>query len=50
VHYNPVKHGLVRQVADWPWSTYHRYAKEGVYGKADDFDVVAEIETGAFGE
>jgi len=50
VHYNPVKHGLVRQVADWPWSTYHRYVKDGFYGKADDFDVAAGMEAGSFGE
>ena len=24
VHINPVKHGLVRCVADWPYSTFHR--------------------------
>lgn len=24
-HYNPVKHGWVQQVADWPFSTFHRY-------------------------
>ena len=29
VHYNPVKHGLVNDVADWPWSSYHRYVREG---------------------
>lgn len=31
IHFNPVKHGLVRSVADWPYSTFHRLAKEGVY-------------------
>ena len=24
VHYNPVKHGLVTQVSEWPFSTFHR--------------------------
>lgn len=28
IHYNPVKHRLVRNVEDWPWSTYHKYAKK----------------------
>lgn len=32
-HYNPVKHGLVERVEDWPWSSYHRYAKEMSYPK-----------------
>jgi len=31
VHYNPVKHGLVECVADWSWSSYHRYAQETSY-------------------
>ncbi len=33
VHFNPVKHGLVTDPADWPWSTYHRYLREGYYGR-----------------
>ncbi len=31
VHWNPVKHGLVRRVRDWPWSTFHRFVKAGHY-------------------
>ena len=31
VHINPVKHGLVRRVADWPYSTFHRLVVQGVY-------------------
>lgn len=31
VHFNPVKHGLVNQVAHWPYSTFHRLVKQGVY-------------------
>jgi len=31
VHYNPVKHGLVRQVRDWPHSSFHRYVSSGIY-------------------
>ncbi|MDP2226388.1 MAG: transposase [Moraxellaceae bacterium] len=31
VHINPVKHGLVSRVADWPYSTFHRLAAAGVY-------------------
>ena len=25
IHWNPVKHGLVRQVSDWPYSTFHKF-------------------------
>ena len=31
VHINPVKHGLVRCVADWPYSTFHRLVEKGIY-------------------
>ena len=31
VHINPVKHGLVNRVADWPYSTFHHLVAEGVY-------------------
>lgn len=31
IHYNPVKHGLVESPRDWPYSTFHRWVKRGVY-------------------
>lgn len=31
VHINPVKHGLVRCVKEWPYSTFHHLVEEGVY-------------------
>ena len=31
VHVNPLKHGLVERVRDWPWSSFHRYVKFGDY-------------------
>jgi putative transposase len=31
IHYNPVKHGYVKEVKDWPFSSFHRYVKLGVY-------------------
>ena len=51
IHYNKVKHGLVGKVADWPWSTFHRYVKQGVYDEnwgsqgldwIDDFNCAGE--------
>lgn len=30
-HVNPLKHGLVTRVADWPWSSFHRYVKLNEY-------------------
>jgi putative transposase len=31
IHYNPVKHGHAARVADWPYSSFHRYARSGLY-------------------
>ena len=31
IHFNPVKHGYVQNVIDWPWSTFHRYLSKGIY-------------------
>jgi putative transposase len=31
VHVNPLKHGLVQRVIDWPWSSFHRYVREARY-------------------
>jgi putative transposase len=30
VHFNPVKHGWVNGVAEWRWSTFHRYVRDGL--------------------
>ncbi|MEM8734675.1 MAG: transposase [Planctomycetota bacterium] len=32
IHFNPVKHGLVEEVIDWEWSSFHRFRKAGHYG------------------
>jgi putative transposase len=29
IHVNPLKHGCVKQVGDWPYSTFHRYVSDG---------------------
>jgi putative transposase len=31
VHINPLKHGYVNRVRDWPYSTFHRYVQAGIY-------------------
>jgi len=48
IHYNPVKHGLVSRVCDWPHSSFHRYVASGVLS-ADWGGHVGEL-TGDFGE
>ena len=31
IHYNPVKHGYVSAPKDWPYSSFHKYVREGTY-------------------
>ena len=31
IHYNPVKHGLVKQTKEWKYSTFEKYVKQGLY-------------------
>jgi putative transposase len=31
IHFNPVKHGHVGRVSDWPYSSFHRMVRNGVY-------------------
>lgn len=31
IHLNPVKHGLVSRAADWAFSSFHRWVKQGAY-------------------
>ena len=31
IHYNPVKHALVAAPHQWPWSSFHRWVRDGHY-------------------
>ncbi len=48
LHFNPVKHGLVQRVADWPYSSFHRHVAGGVYG--EDWAMTSTPDTDTFGE
>ena len=48
IHFNPVKHGYVTRVCDWPYSSFHRYVKDALL-PADWGGDMAEI-AGRFGE
>jgi putative transposase len=43
IHYNPVKHGLVKRPVDWSFSSIHRYIKNQVIDEnwacGDDFEL-----------
>ena len=30
IHFNPVKHGFVLRVGDWPYSSFHYYVRQHV--------------------
>jgi putative transposase len=49
VHHNPIKHGYVTRVADWPHSSFHRYVKLGVLPN-DWAGVVDQPNARGFGE
>jgi len=46
IHYNPVKHGYVQAVREWPDSSFHRFVERGEYGldwgSATDLQVAGE--------
>ena len=48
IHFNPVKHGHVSRVCDWPHSSFHRYVERGLLPL--DWGGDAGATTGAFGE
>ncbi|MBC5785361.1 transposase [Ramlibacter sp. USB13] len=47
IHFNPVKHGWVLRARDWPYSSLHRFVREGKLPA--DWGISAAIE-GEFGE
>lgn len=46
IHFNPVKHGLVGRVRDWPYSSFHRYVRMGDM----PIDWAGAANEGGFGE
>ena len=48
IHFNPVKHGLVSRVSDWPHSSFHRYVARGIL--PSDWGGDVRETSGKFGE
>ena len=42
IHYNPIKHGLVTNLNDWPYSSFHRYVRKSIYTK--DWSVRSDMQ------
>lgn len=50
LHWNPVRHGHVARVADWPYSTFHRWVNDGVYPIGWGGEAVRRCDGCGFGE
>ena len=48
IHFNPVKHGLVTRVRDWPYSSFHQYVRRRIF--PEDWGGDAAESHGGFGE
>jgi putative transposase len=48
IHIDPVKHGLVGRVADWPYSSFHRAVRDG--GLPTDWGGTVQAEAQGYGE
>jgi putative transposase len=48
IHFNPVKHGHVTRVIDWPHSSFHRFVERG--WPASDWGGDVKDMVGSFGE
>jgi putative transposase len=46
IHYNPVRHGLVKTPRDWKYSSFHRFVREGKYDAMWGSDTSLEMEDG----
>jgi putative transposase len=49
IHFNPVKHGWVENVREWPYSTFHKYVEKKMY-PSDWAGIKAGSEDGIYGE
>jgi len=45
IHWNPMKHGYIPRVIDWPYSSFYRYVQEGIYDQnwAGTADTIARV-------
>ena len=48
IHFNPVRHGLVAHVKDWPYSSFTHYVRRGILPM--DWGGSAGLDAGDFGE
>ena len=46
VYWNPVRHGWVRRVSDWPHSSFHAFRRRGIYPEDSDGENVPSLASG----
>lgn len=46
IHWNPVKHGWTKRVADWPHSSFHAFVRRGLYKSDWGGQIVPDLEAG----
>ena len=46
IHFNPCKHGHALRVADWRWSSFHRYVRDGLLARDWGGEATEGIEAG----
>jgi len=46
LHWNPVKHGWVSRVRDWPHSSFHRFVRAGILPKDWGWEGVKDLRVG----
>ena len=48
IHYNPVKHGYVKNVKDWKYSSFHKLVEDKFYdknwGSSDDIENIKNLD------
>jgi len=50
LHYNPVKHGYVHRVTDWPYSSFHRFMANKTYPSDWGYFEENELDENDYGE
>ena len=50
IHYNPVKHRLCAAAKDWPYSSFHRFVRMGIYPMDWGMNDEAIVPDGVWGE
>ena len=50
IHYNPIKHGLVNDLREWPYSSFHHYVQRGWLCENWTVSGVGSVDNRCFGE